>query len=265
MYRRQVRPVSVLLTSLSLLSLLGGCQKVEGVWFFEFPYTDEGIACEDTVKHNFKDMDVIEDDVIVDTGTGLEYTEEYKGDSTLSPAVIEVTGDHGTLMFGGAIFPGVKEGGEWVFSWDEDTSGSEEATYEDLYAYRRTSANLSKTTIRVSLSKGDLTGSVKVEGSSSVEYSETDEWGNRVVEVIGNNGQIPAGAYLEDADGNRARNVADTANCEQESCTLEVSTSCSGTGDFTGFRTSYSVQEATDMAMKASAGGGGDTTIDTGF
>lgn len=31
MYRRQVRPVSVLLTSLSLLSLLGGCQKVEGV------------------------------------------------------------------------------------------------------------------------------------------------------------------------------------------------------------------------------------------
>ena len=76
------------------------------------------------------------------------------------------------------------------------------------------------------------------------------------MDAVGANGSIPAGNYLETQDGERVRNAAADADCEQETCSITVSSTCSGTGNFTGFRTSYSVEEATELAMKAQAGGG---------
>lgn len=247
---------------LLLFPLLGACGNLEGVWFLEFPYTEDGAECADNVKHNFKNADVIEDDAPIDTGSSpLDTYSTFEGDSTLAPAVIEITGDHGTLIFGGGVYPGAKDGGAWSFSWDEKTAGTDGRSFESDYSYDRQSDSVSKTTITVSLAGGDLDGTVKIESTSSMKFSETDEWSGAAIDAVGNNGSIPAGSYLETRDGERIRNAAGDADCDQETCSLTVSSTCSGTDTFTGFRTSFSVEEATDLAMKAQGGGGGGVPV----
>ena len=238
--------------------LLGACAKLEGVWFLEFPYTEDGTECTDDVKHNFKDADIIEEDAPVDTGNSpIDTYSTFEGDSTLAPAVIEITGDHGTLIFAGSIFPGVKEDGAWSFSWDEKSASTDGRSFEQDYSFDRQSDSVTKATIPVSLAGGDLDGTVKIESTSSIKVSETDEWSGAAIDAVGNNGSIPAGNYLETRDGERIRNAAGDADCDQETCSLTVSSTCSGTDTFTGFRTSFSVEEATDLAMKAQTGSGG--------
>ena len=76
-----------------------------------------------------------------------ERTWSGPSDDVQPGVVIEITGDHGTLIFGGGVFPGVKEGGAWSFSWDEKTASTDGRSFEQDYNFDRQSDSVSKTTI----------------------------------------------------------------------------------------------------------------------
>jgi hypothetical protein len=211
---------------------LVGCADggIEGIWAFAFPVDTSAQSCEDTIDENFKEYDVPEGEIQDTGGVGLEYEEDYTGSPYVVMAAIEQVGGEANLVFGGNIYPGVKDGGSWAFSWE--TSGK-------------------ATTFTLTIKGNDLTGIAEGTSRSTVAYVEADEWGPSAQDQVGSGGDIPAGNYLVNADGDNARNRAEEAECTGGDCELKITSTCKGDMDFTGWRSGFDVNDAGDPALSA--------------
>ncbi|HNH45985.1 MAG TPA: hypothetical protein PKY30_03050 [Myxococcota bacterium] len=240
--------------SLFLLAplFLMGCADsgIQGLWAFAFPVDTAAETCEDNIDENFKEYDVPEGDIQDTGGVGLEYEEEYTGTPYVMMAAIEQVGSEANLVFGGNIYPGVKDGSAWVFSWETGGKGTTKASFDD-YSYRSTTDSSSTTTFTLSIKGNDLTGVAESEGKSSVSYVEADEWSRKAQDQVGMGGDIPASSYLVNGDGEAARNRADEAECSGGDCELKITSSCKGSLDFTGWRSGFDVKDAGDPALSA--------------
>ncbi len=236
---------------LAPLFLMGcGDSGIQGVWAFAIPVDTEAETCEDNIDENFKEYDVAEGDIQDTGGVGLEVEETYEGTPYVVMASIEQVGSEANLILGGQIYPGVKDGSSWVFSWETGGKGTTKASFDD-YSYRSTSDSSSTTTFTLSVKGNDLTGLVESKGTSSVNYVESDEWSRTAQDQIGLGGDIPASSYLVNADGESARNRGDEVECSGGDCELKITSTCKGNMDFTGWRSGFDIQDATDPALDA--------------
>lgn len=231
---------------------LAGCADggIQGIWAFAFPVDSSAETCEDSIDENFKEFDVPEGEIQDTGGVGLEYEEEYTGSPYVVMAAIEQVGSEANLIFGGNVYPGVKDGSSWAFSWETSGKGTTKASLDD-YSYRSTSESSSTTTFTLSIKGNDLTGIAESEGKSTVSYVESDKWGDTAQEQVGMGGDIPASSYLVNDDGDSARNRADETECSGGDCELKITSSCKGTMDFTGWRSGFDIKDATDPALSA--------------
>jgi hypothetical protein len=231
---------------------LVGCADggIEGIWAFAFPVDTSAQSCEDNIDENFKEYDVPEGEIQDTGGVGLEYEEDYTGSPYVMMAAIEQVGGEANLIFGGNIYPGVKDGGSWAFSWETSGKGTTKASFDD-YSYRSTSESSSTTTFTLTIKGNDLTGIAEGTSRSTVAYVEADEWGSSAQDQVGSGGDIPAGNYLVNADGDNARNRAEEAECTGGDCELKITSTCKGDMDFTGWRSGFDVNDAGDPALSA--------------
>jgi hypothetical protein len=236
---------------LSGFAFLTGCATIQGIWALEIPITDEEDECTTDVSHNFKNASLSEDPGD-SGGGGLEIVEDGSGSPLLTTIAIEQTsGSTANLIVGSSLYPGTKEQDGWHFSWERSSKYNSTSTFESAYALTEDSDSSSSVTYILTVKGDTLTGTAKTDAKETVNWSETDEWGGDAVDVIGNRGVIPAGAYLVDADGAPISNRANEAECDAVDCKLTVSSSCNGSGSFTGFRTGFEVDDVGEDALNA--------------
>lgn len=232
--------------------LVGCAASIEGVWALKLPVNTDGDACDEKLSHNFTDVE----ENTADTGSS-DWTEDisYDGSPAVELVAIEQTSTGATLIWGGGVYPGTKNGEAWSFSWD--TTG----TYSDVrsldeYSYSQSSDETTSVTYNFTFKGNDLTGKAVIDSESTTAYAETDEWSKKLQDQVGATGQIPASSYLSTKKG-PARNAGSAADCEDEDCKLSITTTCSGSGEFTGFRTGFDANEATDGILAADQSAGG--------
>lgn len=220
--------------------LLAACAPgPDGIWLLEVPWEDGG-GCESSISENFTDGYIPGE-----SGDGTSewtYSDAYEGADSISFAQIETYGD-GTavLVVGTAAYPGVKEGEEWVFTFEKETTQADWADHDSGYGWKITQNTKSDATYTFSFETADR-ALVDVEGSSTdtVLWQESDEWD---IDDVGVYSQLLFEDYVvydDPDDGQRDQeNVYNEDDCTGAVCELQFVTSCSSSGEFTATLTDY--------------------------
>lgn len=235
----------------SSLATLVGCAQVSGIWALEIPQTEDAEACEPTVSHNFNDATVSEDPG--DTGGSDLVVEEESSGSPLVVAVAieETSASTANLVVGSQIYPGTKEKDGWTFSWERKGNHTQTTTFETSYTLVEESTTNETTTYVFDIKGDTLTGTIKTVSKSESSWTETDEWGDKVAETVGTRGAIPSGLYLVNADGDPVNNRNSEAECAGGNCELSLNLSCNDSGNVTGFRTGFNVEDLGELGLDA--------------
>ena len=219
--------------------LLSACSSPSGIWLLEVPWEDGG-GCETTISENFVDGYV--PGQAAGDASAWTYADAYQGADSISFAQIETYGS-GTavLVVGTEAYPGVKEDGGWVFTFEKETVQADWADHDSGYGWKTTQSVQSGATFTFTFEGADR-AQVEVEGSSTdtLLWEETDEWD---LEEVGVYSQVPFEDYIvyDDEDGyqREQENEPLTQDCVSEICQLEFKTTCSSSGEFTATRTDY--------------------------
>lgn len=233
----------------SLFALVG-CSQVAGIWAIEIPQTEEE-ECEEGVTHNFTEGTLSEDPG--DTASSDLVIEEESSGSPMvvSVAIEETSGSTANLVVGGQIYPGTKEKDGWTFSWERKGTHTQTTTFETAYTLVEDSTTNTTTTYVFDIQGDALTGTIKSNSKSTLKWTETDEWGDKPAETIGTRGAIPSGLYLVNADGDPLNNRNSAAECSGGNCELTLTSSCNGSGQVTGFRTGFNVEDLGEVGLDA--------------
>ena len=225
------------ITTLGLL--LTGCSGAGdgGIWAFELPF-DDTYACEDSITHNFSNGYVADD--------ALDGDWTIDGATTLSPQLfgqLETFGSgEGFLIIGTEAYPGVETDSGWKFSWTGSTDASENSSHTSGYDFSSSVLLNSDVSITMKISGAEATGTWSSLDTTDNTWTESDTWDNQAVGFP--NGQIPSAQYLVhdfvekkgkktvSVEGAPLPNTFVEAECSG-SCELAVSSSCTGSVDFT--------------------------------
>lgn len=257
--------------------LLSGCTSVSGIWLFEIPYQEDSTSCTTQVGENFLEGDVPEAGT---PGVGpWNYTYDYEGSGSVSFGQIETYGDDSAvLILGSTVYTGSKEQGNWVFSWVDESTESNQNEYatggQVTYGYLQRDTRVSDVSYTFVLdgrNKADV--SVDADETVTREWFESDVWGDDVAATIGSTGEIPSASYLVNSEGGGEANQYDNSDCDasrQGLCYLAVATACSASADFVAYRTDFEDEDHFRSIREAGNGGadggsGGTGGWDSGF
>lgn len=233
------------ITTLGLL--LVGCKGTDGngdIWAFELPY-DDTYACEDVITHNFSDGYVAEEEA-----GGAWTTEES---TVLSPQLffgqLETYGtDQAFLIIGTEAYPGIATEAGWKFSWIGSTESSEVSSHESGYDFTSSVIAASNVTITMQVSADTATGTWSALDNTDSSWTESDTWDSAAVGQP--TGSIPSGQFLVydftkgqgknkiTVEGAPLTNTFEEPECSG-SCELTVSSSCTGSVEFTANRADF--------------------------
>ena len=262
---------------LPLALFLSGCSDMTGIWLFEIPYQDDSTSCTTQIGENFVEGAVPEAGT---SGVGpWNYTYDYEGSGSVAFGQIETYGDDSAvLILGSTVYTGSKEQGNWVFSWVDESTESNQNEYaangQVTYGYLQRDTRVSDISYTFVLD-GRNKAEVSVDADETVtrEWFESDTWTEEVANTIGSTGEMPSANYLVGVDGFGQANDAETIDCDQSRqglCYLAVETSCAAEGDFVAYRTDFededhyrSIRDAGNGG--ASGGTGGTGGWDTGY
>lgn len=246
---------------------LAGCAP-SGVFMIFVPYSESATECSTTVSENFSDAysPADEDE---DGGGPWTITEDYTGsDSLMFVHISPTSGGGAVLTMGDAAYPGVAEGDGWTFTWTQHTDGNYSAEHKDDYDYTEAYTNDSTVNIHVTSALfAGLSGTISGTGSSTMSWTESDEWDVEDIEVY--TGQIPSQYYLvykDSGDLIPQTNEAEEDDCKGGTCELAIEQACSTSGQaFTAERVEGNdVLLYNDWIEDGQSGGGGGS-VDTGF
>lgn len=227
-------------TRFAPVMLLAACAPgPDGIWLLEIPWEDGG-GCQTAITENFTDGYV--PGQADDSDSDWTYADQYEGADAISFAQIETYGDgSAVLVVGTAAYPGVKEGEEWVFAFERQTTQADWADHDNGYGWQITQSSQSDSTWTFSFETPE-TASVSVEGTSldTELWQESDRWD---IDAVGVYSQLQFEdhvVYDDPDDGQRDQeNSPDEADCQGDVCELQFTTSCSSSGDFSATLTDY--------------------------
>jgi hypothetical protein len=237
----------------ALWALLGcTAARIEGVWMFQLQAADES-SCEETVSHNFINASPVGEEA-GSPGAIDPWTITESGTISGSLAFGQITWTRegeALLVMGGLAWPGTGDGDSWVFEWEGLETDSYSESHSQGYNYTRTLQESSITAVSLTFGERDLASGSLTEASSSLTaWSENDTWNDGRVGVGG--GQIPAGDYLVVTDPltgaeSAASNASLNQDCNNEPCSLSLSTICDSTRSLEAARTGYGDEDAYDL------------------
>lgn len=244
----------------AVLPLATACSSVSGVWMVVIPYQEAAVTCQTSINENYVDGYAPEDGSGPVTGDWT-FTEDYVGSDALMFVQIETTvGGEAVLVMGNQAWPGVKDQGSWLFTWTDGYEDTQTTEHTSGYSFTEASSYASTSSISLSVTGfgGDsATGLITQDEEASEGYVESDEWDDDVRDYIGTTGQTPSSDYLVYDDGGDERpqyNDYDVADCTGD-CQLTVTTTCTGSMDFTAVRTDYSDEDTFQYLMSTTNGG----------
>lgn len=249
-----------------MLLLLSACAtSPSGVWMFRLavePVPDD--ACAVSVSHNLEDAETPDEDED-------ESDWEEEAEATFSEQVffglIEDSGDGAVLVLGDLAWPGTGEKGSWTFSWTTESWDQTRTTHASGYQFEH-SQDQTVITELVGTFDGDaMTGEWHEQTELYDSWLESDLWSEEAAEVVGENGEMPVGTYLETEEwvetkkGGKekvvaASNTREGEECSSESCTLSVSDACSWQFQLTGERTGLDAADFDSVSGAGQASGG---------
>lgn len=208
-----------------MLLLFFACQN-NTVWTMQYS-TETNMDCFIDNQHNFLYAVPVDED---DFNSDWTYTTNYVERDDLSLFQITSNGGDAFLMMGGDIIPGSKEGGEWVFTWDDIESGESELVHVAGYEYKTTYQT--KTTVTFKFNEGKGTGSLLYDLTEQHDDYETDLWDYQEV------GLYEGELYYSDSS-NYLYNSSVEQDCDglNNMCFLLASSECSSNTSFTAAKT----------------------------
>ncbi len=262
--------------ALPALFLLAGCAP-SGSWMLTFPGAESRTSSEDEVAsicsteldENFSDGY----SPTASSGGQSEWVQTLYTKSSGSAMFIETkatSGGGAVLVMADAIFPGVQEGGEWVFTWE--VADHVEATEEHEDGYRYFYGEDTTSTVTITFKENmfaDATGTLGADSEAYIRWEESDEWDPEETEpLLGQQGAIPAATYLvykDEGDLLPQTNMAEEQDCTDNDCYIQITEICPAQElDFTAKRVEgnevITYNEWKDNAASSSGGG-----VDTGF
>ncbi len=265
----------------SLALMLSGCTDMTGIWLFEIPYQDDATTCTTQIDENFVQGAVPETG---STGVGpWNYTYAYEGSGSVAFGQIETYGDDSAvLIIGSTVYTGSKEQGNWVFSWVDESTESNQNEYAEngrvTYGYLQRDTRVSDISYTFVL-EGRSQAKVSVDADETVtqEWFESDTWSEDVARTIGTTGEMPSSNYLVGSDGLGQGNDSEARDCDESRqglCYLAVETACAAEGEFVAYRTDFededhyrSIQDAGNGGSMGGTGGtdGWSGGWDSGF
>ncbi len=255
----------------SILALIGCGADMTGIWAMIVPYNPDTTECATAITENYDGHEP--DDGGSTSGGDWTYTEEFTGADALMFFQIIASGDGKATFFAGNLaFPGTWNADQWEFVWARTTDETSIAKNDNDYGFAQVDETNETTTIAFKPLTGETAeGNVDDSSVNSSHWEETDEWDNDDVQTD-NDGNTPVGTYLtkQDEDDNNVsqRNDSEDDDCDGNTCTLTVETTCASSGDFTAERVKTDDQDAYDYVMSHGQSGGGSSGggggIDTG-
>ncbi len=229
------------------LAALVGCNKsdgsnksgIDGVWLVQLPF-DDTFACDETVTHNFTEGYLKEDD----TESVWTQEEDQAYSDQLFFVQIETLNDSDAiLIIDGDVYPGVSTDSGWSFTWLGSENASDSLTHETGYTYSATTSASSDVTISMTFDGNTATGTWASSTTSNSAWTESDDWEPL---VQGEDGQIPSFNYLvydltdgkNQTTGIPLTNTMTSTDCSGD-CELTVSTTCSGSVEFSATHTGF--------------------------
>ena len=167
---------------------------------------------------------------------------------------LETSGSgEGFLIIGTEAYPGVETDSGWKFSWVGSTESSENSSHTSGYDFSSSVLLNSDVSITMKISDSTATGTWSSLDTTDNAWSESDTWDNQTVGFP--NGQIPSAQYLVhdfvefkgkkqiNVEGAPLPNTFVEAECSG-SCELAVSSSCTGSVDFTASEVDFEDESA---------------------
>ncbi len=260
----------------SALVLLVGCAP-SGIWMLTFPGSESETSSEDEVvsicstelDENFSDGY----SPTASSGGQSEWVETLYTKTSGSAMFIETkatSGGGAVLVMSDAIFPGVQEGGEWIFTWEVADHVEATDKHEDGYRYFYGEDTTSTVTITFKENMfSDATGTLGADSEAYIRWEESDEWDPEETEpLLGQVGNIPSATYLvykEEGDLLPQTNQAEEQDCDDDDCYIQITEICPAQEvEFTAKRVEgnevITYNEWKDNVASSSGGG-----VDTGF
>ncbi len=204
---------------------LVGCSNFTNeVYWFELTTDPDATESTTTVQHNFADAQPIVDDVEVDEGVPVTTTTRETSPDGFYVHVRRGADGVVFVNFLEQVLTGGVDGGVLTADWEDSASQTVTTTFDSLYAGDSTTSSSQTWTLTLEDDES-LGGTFETLVTTSVAYSETDEWDPVETSVLLS--VIPAASWLEGTDPKVfVSNSPDLADCQASPCTLsaEVST-----------------------------------------
>lgn len=238
---------------LTLLTLLSGCSalQMQGVWMLFLDARPQD-TCQEAVSHNF--INATSDPASLGGGQDDPWTvtesESFSGPMVFAQ-ITKTRKDEALLLIEGLAYPGTRgEGETWTFEWEGRSEDFTTETHSRGYSYSEALQETSLTTINLTFDGEDVAGSVAETGTGLHTWSESDTWNDNLVGMGA--GQIPVGEYLVVVNPmtgaeTTADNPPTEQDCNNEPCSLSISTVCDATRTVSGVKTGYDDEEAYDL------------------
>lgn len=249
--------------ALAVLGLTGCSSGIDGVWTMNIPYTTAD-ACVDSVSHNFTGATEIAEEATDDDGWTT--TESDEQSDQLIFLQIESTGkDSAVMVIGPEVWVGTElSKGLWSFSWEGSEDSSLTEAHETGYEYTETVLAQSSDTLQLAFDAGIGGGTWTMSSTSEQAWAEADGWSE---ELGFRTGRIPSDLWLErEPSGGGpgggtsgptppelepATNERDVADCDSDTCRLQVTSECASEMDVTLQQTDYDAEEVFDYLRNA--------------
>jgi hypothetical protein len=211
------------------LSTLTGCapEGWEGIWFVQMPVLD-ATACGTDIDENYIDAFAPDGG---DPDSEWSFTQTTTlSDSAFFAQVLEGEGATAFVIIDDVVYPGTWDKDVLQVSWSGVLDDVYTEEHDSGYAFFHSEvAELEETLTFLRGEDGAMTGQYSTESNSTIAWSESDRW--KLNQVGFYDSQLPSTSYLT---GTNPYNVADAEDCNGDDCELTITTTCSGSVDFTG-------------------------------
>ncbi|MEL6344812.1 MAG: hypothetical protein AAFV53_16965 [Myxococcota bacterium] len=208
--------------------------RLSGVWLFQVTQNDQ-LTCTESQAHNYTNALEQNNDEI--SPWTITQTAEVSDD--LFFAQIEDLGENSAvLILGDQAWPGTKREGIVTFTWtDAETTTETERHEDDGYVFIEEQQRTATTTITFNRNGAQATGEATLRSTDLIDWTESETWDPKLTGFSVS--QIPSSDYIFDKSGFGLTNRADDSDCNGDSCQLNQSTNCEGTGPFTARRAQF--------------------------
>ncbi len=248
-----------------LLSFLACAQSPSGVWMFQLavePIDDD--ACAQSVSHNFEDAETPAE---AEDENDWQESEDATWSEQIFFGLIEQTESGAVLFVGDEAWPGSGADGSWTFGWSTESWDERRVVHASGYQFEHTLEQSRLTELQGTFDGPTMTGEWHDQSEDYASYLESDVWSEEAADVIGDNGELPAGDHLvteewvKTKEGGKATEVAaqntrEGEECGGSTCTLSITDSCAWQLQLTGERTSLEPASFDSVSEAGQASGG---------